>query len=542
MGSPLPGVPLRYRAVSASDSVDATEDFPGAMAILKNLVPLPAQKNYWICRPAMAELTAFATFTTPDFISALLVVGDIAYGMIKSQRFPGFDEPFSYNLSGGTFNAVATVTALNTPSSLLATGAWTPPTMALVGTKIIVTHPGFSGVGANFFGVIDVANPAAPAWSSQNTVTNALPVVPTAVANFNGRAWYLVNPPTGQPGAYYSDVLVPGTITNASQVLTFDDNVPLTACAGLPLNSQLGGVVQSLIVFKGVTNLYQVTGDAATGDLRKDALNKATGTYATNSITPTPYGLAFASPEGMRIIDFTAAVSDPIGVGGDGVVVPFAYANTPSRICAAANASVIRITTQNDNVVGSPYQEWWYDMARKIWSGPHTSAASLIERWGNTFVVAPQAQLHSLARSDVIPSSGTTFTEYGTPLTWEYQTAFLPDPGDMCEISMVETTLNCAFDSSTPSITAAFLDQDDAVIDSVVMAITGAATLWGSFVWGASPWGGALTKLRQKQIPWSAPIVFRRGKLDVTGDSSSGVILGDMFFRYQLLGYLQQNL
>ena len=511
------------------------------MASLKNLIPYPASKNYWMCRPAMAEQTAFAGFTTPDFVSALLVVGDRAYGMIKSQRFPGFDEPFSFDLAGGTFTAIAGVTGANTPSSPSSSGTWVPPTMALVGTSIIVTHPGFSGIGANFFGVISVANPAAPTWVSQNTATNALPVVPTAVENFNGRASFLVNPPTGQPGAYYSDVLVPGTITNASQVLTFDDNVPLTALAGLPLNSQLGGVVQSLIIFKGVTSMYQVTGDAATSDLRRDALNKATGTYAPNSVTPTPYGLAFYSPEGMRIIDFAAGVSDPIGVGGEGIAVPFIYANVPSRVCAAANASVIRITTKNDNAVGSPYEEWWYDMARKVWSGPHTCTASLIQRWGNTFILAPVDHVASLARSDVVQSSGTTFSEYGTTLTWQYQTAFLPDPGEMCEISMVETTLNAAFDSSTPSFNAAFLDQDDAVVDSITIAITGTSTVWGAFVWGASPWGGALTKLRQRQIPWSKPIVFRRGKLDITGDSSSGLILGDMFMRYQLLGYLQQN-
>jgi len=541
MSSPLPGAPLRYRAVSASDSVDATEDFPGAMASLKNLIPYPASKNYWMCRPGMSELTNFASFTTPTFISALLVVGDRAYGMIASQRFPGFDEPFSYDLNGGSFTTITGVTGANTPTSPATTGAWTPPTMALVGSEIIITHPGFSGVGANFTGVINVLDPTNPTWTSRNTATNALPVVPTAVANFNGRAWYLCNPAGGQPRAYYSDSLVGGTITNASQSLTFDDNIPLTAAAGLPLNSQLGGVVQSLIVFKGVTNMYQVTGDGAIGDLRYDALNKATGTDAPNSITPTPYGLMFVSPQGVRVIDFAANVSDPIGVGGDGVAVPFVYSNVPSRMCAAANASVIRITTQNNNAVGSPFQEWWYDMARKVWSGPHTCPASLIERWRDTFVMAPQAQSHSLARSDVVHGTGTTFDEYGVDLTWQYQTAFLPDPGQMCEMAMVETTLNCAFDSTTPSFTVSFMDQDDAVIDSVVIAITGSPTLWGSFVWGASPWGGALTKLRKRQIPWSIPVVFQRGKLDVTGDSSTGTILGDMFMRYQMLNYLQQN-
>jgi hypothetical protein len=511
------------------------------MASLKNLVPFPAGKNYWYCRPAMVQMTDFATFNTPDFISCFIVVGDRAYGMIKSQRFAGFEEPFSYDLAGGTFTAIAGPTALNTPSVTTSSGTWVPPTMAVVGTKIIVTHPGWSGVGANFFGVIDIANPGAPTWTSSNTATNALPVVPTAVANFNGRAMFLVNPPTGQPGAYLSDALVPTTITNAGQILTFDDNVQLTALAPLPLASQLGGVVQSMIVFKGVTNLYQVTGDFTTNDLRKDALNIATGTLSPNSITPTPLGLLFNSPEGLRIISFNAVVSEPIGVEGSGIVVPLTKAKVPSRVCAAANGSVVRVTTQNDDKVGSPFEEYWYDIPRKIWSGPHTSAASLIKRWKNTFVVAPVAQLHSLAQSDVVQSAGTSFTEYGTALTWEYTTAFLPDTQQMAEVSMVETTVNIAFDTTTPSITAEFINADEQTTDIVVMSISGASSIWGSFVWGVSPWGGALTKLKPKQIPWTDPVVFRRGKLRLSGDSSTGIILGDMYMRYQILEFLQEN-
>src|SRR5690606_39479828 len=55
MASSLKGTPLRYKAVSASDSIDATDTFPGAMAELKNLIPMPQCNGYWMCRPAGTE-------------------------------------------------------------------------------------------------------------------------------------------------------------------------------------------------------------------------------------------------------------------------------------------------------------------------------------------------------------------------------------------------------------------------------------------------------------------------------------------------------
>ena len=79
------------------------------------------------------------------------------------------------------------------------------------------------------------------------------------------------------------------TITNATNVLTFDDNQKLTAAIGLPLSNQLGGILQALMVFKGTANIYQITGDISLGSgpplgtLSKNTLNVATGTFAPNS-------------------------------------------------------------------------------------------------------------------------------------------------------------------------------------------------------------------------------------------------------------------
>lgn len=541
--SSLPGTPLRYKALSVSDTIDATDEFPGAMSLLSNLIPMPQTKDYWICRPGATERATNANFVAagfpiPGFISASIVIGDRWFGMISGGNFPGQDEPFCYDLAASAFVAIAGATALNCPTSPATTGAWVPPTMDIIGVNIIITHPGFDGTGAKFFGVINISNPGALTYTCQNTVTNALPAAPTAVKNFNGRAWYLVNPTTGQPGAYYSDVLVAGTITNASQVLTFDDNKKLTALGALPLSNQLGGVIQALIVFKGVTNMYQVTGDAATSNLAKNALNLATGTKAPLSITPTPKGLMFLSPDGFRIVDFAAQVSDPIGSEGLGVSIPFIYANVPSRVVAAASADVMRATTQNTQKSGSPWEEYWFHFSQKCWSGPHSLPASQIQRWDNTFVVAPQAHTGSLAISNTRPGSTDSFLEYAAQLTWGYATAFLPDTSQMSMIGMIETTVNIAYVAAAGNVIGEAINGDDAVIASVTFSAIGGATVWGAFVWGASPWLGALVALRKRQLRWTIPIVSSRLKLLIQGDSASGVILGDLFMRYEILNYL----
>src|SRR4029077_5438392 len=126
------------------------------MARLSNLIVDPRTDTSWVPRPAAILKTNFPGFTTPGFVSGLLVVGDMVYGMIASGRNAGHDEPFAYDAHTEAFHTVTGVTAANTPVSPPSTGDWTPPILAQVGTKIVVTHPGFPG-GATKFGWFDVS-------------------------------------------------------------------------------------------------------------------------------------------------------------------------------------------------------------------------------------------------------------------------------------------------------------------------------------------------------------------------------------------------
>lgn len=539
-GSTLPGKPLVWSPRGCSDTLDASTAPSGAMASLQNLIPDPSTKDLWQCRPAALRLNDFSSFTTATFISCQKVVGTRVYGMVSTARNPGQDEPFVYDILTNTFIAVAGVTAPNTPTSPATSGAWSPPALDLIGSKMIVVHPGFTGAAGVFFGVIDLTNPAAPVWSGTNTAPTALVNVPSWVSNFNGRAFFTVNNVV-QPAVYMSDSLNPTVITNANQILTFGDNVPLTCTAGLALLNQLGGIVQSLMVFKGLANIYQVTGDYALGNIAINTLNVATGTLAPNTVCSTSKGLAFIDHDGLRVIDFNAKVSDPIGNQGEGITTPFVYSLQPSRMCAAYNGGIYRVQLQNGNEVGSPQQQWWFDFVRGIWSGPHSQAASLMEPYSNTFIVTLQLgnAAASLWQSDTVQSSTSTYVENGVQLMYAWNTPMLPDTDQMAEVSMTETTVHIALvPGNTVNVFAQ--DQNGTVLDSLQIVPAGAPTIWGAFTWGAALWSGLRNALYPRRLDWHFPLVFRRMGISLTGNCVASLKIGRMHLRYQVLGYLQQ--
>lgn len=535
-------VPLRHTPAGTSDTLDSTDVFPGAMASLANLIPDPTTAGIWQCRPASSQLTDFTGFNTPGTVSAMLTVGNRAYGMIGSQAFPGYDEPFCYDIVAGAFVAITGPGGANLPATQSTTGDWVPPIMALVGTKIIVTHPGFNIAGGTYFGVIETSVPSALTWTATNTSPTALPSLPVSVAQFNGRAWFLCNPPTGNPATYFSDILAATTITNGTQILTYGDNVPLTHAAPLQLSSPFtGGIIQSLIVFKGVSQIAQVTGDAANtpANLAMNILPVATGTLAPLSVSPTSKGLAFMAPDGYRILDPNSAVSDPIGGDGSGVAVPFRYCSVPTRACSAFNNGVLRASVQNGYASGAPQEEYWFHVAQNKWSGPHTFPASQIQPYKGTFIMAAFGVPAKLFQSDVAQTATSGFTENGIALNYSYKTARLPDSQQMSEMEITETTINIGFVAGLPDITVTAIDEDDNTIDTVTITVAGSATMWGGFTWGAATWGAAASPFKPRRVSWTIPIVFRRLYLNFTGLSAASVRYGDLFMRYRILRYLQ---
>lgn len=595
-----------------SDSVDGSNAFPGAMSVLQDIIPANDTEGMWVPRPAAVKLNAFTGFTTPGFVSAALVVGNIEYGMIASGLNAGKDQPYAYNLSTGAFLTVNGIAAANVPTSPAATGAWTPPIMAVVGNRVVVCHPGFPG-GATKFGWFDISGfsdvthtgsthtsttidtlsanvlqagwqpgmtisgagipanttivsiasnglslvlsqaatatatgvaltvaggtTAAPLWGAGDLNLNNLPSTPVSVVQFNGRAYYAC----GVNGVVFSDSLAACNRTNASQAITFNNGLAVTALGALPLSSPItGGVVQSVIAFQGVSAMQQITGDSATNNLSANLMNVATGTLAPLSICPTNFGLAFVSPEGLRVVEFNGQVTDPIGYRGKGVALPFIYAVQPSRICAAATANVLRISAQNGAAVNSPNQEYWFDIPGKMWSGPHSFPASLIQPWGNTFVVHPVAVTATIFQSDVKVTSTSAFVENGAQLSWQMKSCLSPDNGSAAENALIESTITAALPSGY-NLTVSFFDEQNSNLNTVGVLSGGSATMWGAFNWDNASWAGVLALPQQYRIPWTQPIVYKQGFLSLRGSSAAGVEIGNSYFRFQELGYTLQR-
>ena len=533
--------PIRFAPHTLSDSsnVMGGPQSVGYMASLRDLIPDPSTEDVWTCRPGHVLKADFASFSTAEAVSCEKVIGSLVYGMVASTRTPGHDEPFCFNLATQSFIPVAGVTPLNVPATQLSSGDWVPPTMGLCGVNLVVTHPGFDGV-TNFFGWFDTANPLTPVWHAGNTTgLIILTTVPAWVAQFSGRAYFGINPPIGQPSVVFTDPLTLN-VTNANQALTFGDNIALTAGAGLPLTSQLGGVVQALIVFKGTSTMYQVTGDASRSNLSINALNVATGTLAPNTICQSPLGLLFMSPDGVRYIDFEARVSAPLGVAGRGVNVPFIAPLSPTRACAACTAEVFRLTVQNSHMPTQPLQDFWFDLVREVWSGPHSFPAALLDVYQNEFIVASPTAV-GLFSGPVVPDVLSVAVENGATMTWTYQTAVLPDSGEMAMSEIAEMQVRTTATSGTPTMVVAAQDENGVAYNSMTYTFAvPARSMWGSMVWGAGVWGGSSSKLLPRQISFDAPVVYNRVAINITGASTIGFRIGDIFIRERVLGFIQE--
>lgn len=516
-----------------SDALDAANVFAGACAQLTNLIPDPNTRNLWKCRPAQTVITSFPGFTNPGFVSCMKVVGNRVYGMIATDRNAGKDEPFCYEIDSGNFVTITGVTNPNTPASPSTSGNWTPPIIELVGTRLIVTHPGFTGGAGIFFGWIDITNLAAPTWNAGNTSTTPLPFVPVAVANYRGSAVFAV-----RNSAYFTDPLT--LVVQAINVLETYDNTDITAFKGLGFNTEVaGGVVQALIIFKGLGVPMQFKGDLfdpAGSTAQADNLNYAVGTLSPLGIVDTPMGAGVICPDGLRIIDFNGNFTPPIGAAGDGANVPFLNALIPSRISAACNANVLRVSVQNGGVAGTPTQEYWFHIGRepKIWSGPHTFAPSLVEAYGTKFITTPIADPGKLYMSETVPSTTSVYTEMGVQMEWMLTTVMFSDYGSQGVYNFNEMTINMALDPSMVQWSAHIVNPNSVEYNSVNNVVPNTAPYWDSAIWDADVWDGVAQGLVPRRINWSKDITTSRAQIVIDGGSAAGVILGE-------LKYLQGN-
>lgn len=522
--SSLPARPYTFKPRGLYDALTGDGAPDGACSILTNFVHDMTTPFVWIARPGAVALTDFPSLPSPSNISVMLAIGTKVFGMIGTARFPGYDEPFCYDVSTRLFTSITGPSATNLPATQSMSGAWTPPTMDVVGSKIIVTHPGFSGSGSNFFGVIDISTPATPSWSAANTTTNALPAVPNAVKQFDNRAWFAVN-----NRAYYSDSLAPTTITNASQFLTLGSTSSnVIGFGGLQISQTQGGVLAGLAGFKDV-GFWQILPDATVTYKLNGPFPP--GTRAPRSIAQTPKGILYAADSGIYLIGLDGT---PSAAPLPGVRSPIALATTPSRIAACYNDTVYRVglqTTTNVLTGTIEYVEYWYDFEINEWTGPHKPLSSSMMVGANgTFIVASTLSPGVLYQSDAHGNSAPETTEFGQAMQVWLQSVILAQDDMMAVKTLIESQIDISFGSAANSLTAQWLSAAEGQAGTATVTAQ-VGTYWNQFNWNEANWSPAQYGLRTYNLDWDQPVVYKTGAFAIFGTLTQNLRIGPARFR-----------
>ena len=231
---------LTFKPAGCTDSVDGTNAPPGSMTQLGDMVVMPGSNNVFVCRPAAYLLFDLAATNLQNVgaISCLLVVGNIAYGLV-AHTSAGVDQPFAINLATGTLLTVSGVTIANTPTSQPTTGAWVPPIIAQIDSRIVVTHPGFPG-GATKFGWFDVSGVS---LSTQANIVSGSPTMTGLTASLllaiqPGMVISAAGVPLGTT-VISTDALA-GSITMSANATASVTSAPVQIAGGTPGNPQWG--------------------------------------------------------------------------------------------------------------------------------------------------------------------------------------------------------------------------------------------------------------------------------------------------------------
>jgi hypothetical protein len=206
--------------------------------------------------------------------------------------------------------------------------------------------------------------------------------------------------------------------------------------------------------------------------------------------------------------------SDPVGANGEGVNLPFLYAVSPSRTCAAFDKNLYRVSVQNGFVDGQPFEEYWFDLTLQIWTGPHSFPAALIAPYHvsvNNFVMFAHGINAKLWSSKVQISAASTYTENGVAMSWIWQPTLLPDNEQMSANQVVESTLGLVLPASQ-ALNILAIDEDGNTARHRRLSGSGrTGAIWNSFNWGTGVWGGSCRPLiRSTRYRGPRPLVFKQ--------------------------------
>lgn len=472
--------------------------------------------------------SAFTLATTADTNSSTSLTNVAnTTGLADGQTVTGLGIP--------TGTTIASISGTTVTLSQAATATATGISITFDGATITISANAVASTN-NLAITIAGGTTAAPLWAAGNTTgVLQLASLPQAVRQFNNRAYFAAN-----QFLVFTDTLSLN-ISNAEgvQVLTIGDTSPITALCGLPVFTTSGGVLQALIAFKQYA-CSQVTGDAATGDLAVNEVSGTVGTAAGRSVATTPAGIYFMASDGVRSINLEAQVSEP----DTDLALPFIYALHPSRAAASFNSDIYRICVQNGNVLGTPFQEYYYSEKYKAWTGPQSFRVDMSVAYEGDFVVFNTVLPATLWQSYSVQNrggAGNLFIENGAQLTWNLQTCPMTDTNNMYTNAAVRSTLEIGLPATGDTYTFQGLDESNSVLAQATLTAPTGEAIWDSFDWGdGTLWGASLLGLAPLLIPWTQPLIFNKLSFQGSGNSALGLKIGALYTGYEKLGYLKQ--
>lgn len=544
IASPTPGIKFGWLDISGfSTSLNATTTSGSTnLSGDPTLVGIGIQPGMTVAGPGIAagttvqtigqvNLQAYGQLAAQSQIFQLGNVFNLTAQIAPGQSISGPNispntTVLSYN------NSTYQVTMSQASTNLSTAGA----TLTFSGTDIQLSQAATSSSTQQTYNIAG-GTPSAPLWGAGDLSVNPLIGTTPAVfvAQFGNRAWYGVNT-SNTSAVQASDAGTASIQTNISQTLGFVNGIPVTTAAGMPLSNQLGGIIQSLMVFQGSSLIQQITGDFSQNNIAVNALQTATGTLSPDAITSTPRGLLFPAADGIRLIGFDGSITDPIGGEGQGLSLPFQTVATPSRTHAAFNENTYRITITWQPPVSATANwgtaprtdEFWYHFsevgrafAESRWSGPHPSILDAAAPWPAqaSFIVAPQAARGQLYRADPWPTVNTSYTELGTQLSCDLKTLLLPDNPEQNAIAIIETTVWVGYSSADGEIYIRAVDDFGQLLDHTYV------------------WIGPFSTASQRAVPWHFPLVFRQMSLEMIVGATALLQLGALNVRDEVLNY-----
>ena len=102
---------------------------------------------------------------------------------------------------------------------------------------------------------------------------------------------------------------------------------------------------------------------------------------------------------------------------------------------------------------------------------------------------------------------------------------------------VVESTIELSSSGSPSSYAITAFDEDGNTLNSCIVPVMAAGTLWGVGVWGGFTWASSQNRPSTYTVPWTAPLVFNKMAIYITVTAGTSISLGTFFARYKKAGY-----